>query len=394
MISLKKRILLFLSGLSLISAFFFLGVYLSLDRLLFISIDKHLTEEAAEFDRFYFGGGSEDYFNQKTFCIRNPEGLILECGNLGEHLPFRPDGTNRIDSVEIEGKVYRVATVKSDRGLYIQYALDISQEVSALKLLRLSLVLGWFSFSLTSLLVSWLFYRSTIRSFERGVESALRGDTSGEVYEEIKPLAIKLKESVDRYKDMLMALSHSLKTPIADLLLKVEILSRRRREPLLEDIRERLEELSRKITTFLRLSKVETLSYSVNLRRCNLKELLDNVLLARKDRNLKVESREVFVRCDPDLLMEVFDILVDNALKHGLENKEVLVVLGECFFVVENLSEKPVDPEVLKEPLKRGAGGVGLYIAKRLCELMGLSLSLKQSREGDYYRVRAELHFC
>ncbi|RME07740.1 MAG: ATP-binding protein [Aquificota bacterium] len=61
---------------------------------------------------------------------------------------------------------------------------------------------------------------------------------------------------------------------------------------------------------------------------------------------------------------------------------------------MENLSSKPVDENLLEKPESKRLGGVGLYIAKRLCEVLGWSISLRQREEGSLYRVVFMINFC
>lgn len=78
-------------------------------------------------------------------------------------------------------------------------------------------------------------------------------------------------------------------------------------------------------------------------------------------------------------------MFIDNAVKHG--QGKIYVRLEGKTFCVENLSTKPVEESMLGDSLADRRYGVGLYIASRLCKVLGWTISLRQQKEGTLYRI-------
>ncbi|MFN4320088.1 MAG: sensor histidine kinase [Aquificaceae bacterium] len=388
--SLNRNFRWFLLFIGFFSLIFFAGIYLGVERRVYSLIDQHLVEDLAEFQKLY--KEDEEFRKWEVFVLRNQEGLIIDTNNPDLIPPFRKDKAPYIETLSLGGKRYRFLTTKTSDGYYLQYGLDIDKSLEFLKLLKGAIFMGYLLFILSFLVLYWLFVRRGLKGLERAVKGALEGQKV-ETYEEIEPLveALKskmeaLKEQSSQYRDLLMALSHSLKTPLGRIYLRLDKLSRDFKNKEIEKIKQELHRIEKVSHSFLRVSKLSVQSYNLSLKRQNLKDLLEELLRLYEGKVTSLHLEEVYLLCDPEITLEVFDILLDNALRHG--EGRAWVSLTKDAFVVENLSEKPLG---ISEKGKKG--GVGLYIAKSLCHAQGWSISLEEAQEGDLYRIKAKVFF-
>ncbi len=394
--SLRRNFFLFLIVVAVSSGLFFLCIHLSVGKVFYLLVDSHLSEDVVEFERLYSEG--EDINKYEPFALRNHEGLVVDASSLELIPTFKPDAVPYVENFSFGDKTYRFITTRTSKGFYLQYGMDISQSLKFLKLLGYMLMAGWLAFVSLLLIFYWFFVKRSLLGLELAVRRSLEGKEV-KTYMEIEPLVAELRQKIkdlreqsQHYRDLLMVLSHSLKTPLGRLYLKLELLSKRHSDLNLEEIRRELESIEKSSRAFLRLTKLETQAYHPNIQRCNLKELLELLFKVYSSANIRAQMDEVYTECDPELAMEVFHVLLDNAIRHG--EGDVLLSLKGCELRVENLSSKPVDESLFEEPKGKRLGGVGLYIAKRLCQVLGWSLRMEQRREGELYRVSFSVVFC
>lgn len=393
--SLKRNFFLFLLAVSFASGLFFFGIYWGVEDAFYFFVDNHLVEDATEFERLYSEG--EELSKHEPFILRNQRNLVVDASNLEVIPPFDPNKVPYVENFKFADKTYRFINTRTSQGFYLQYGVDISQGLEFLELLKYVLITGWFIFMGLLVIFYWLFVKNSLSGLEKAVKEVLDG-VQVRTYKEIEPLVMELHSKMEalkrqslHYRDLLMGLSHSLKTPLGRLYLKLDLLSRRHREVDFKEIREELESIERSSRAFLRLTKLEAQSYNPSFQMCNLKVLVENLLRLYPSEKLGAELKDVFTECDPELAMEVFDVLLDNAFRHG--EGYVWFFLRDSELLVENLSSKPIETNILNEPEGKRVGGIGLYVAKKLCEVLRWRLEMEQKVEGEFYRIVFKVHF-
>jgi CheY-like chemotaxis protein len=232
--------------------------------------------------------------------------------------------------------------------------------------------------------------------------------------EQLKKEKEKAEEN-DRLKSVFLAeMSHEIRTPMnailgfSNLLLK-NSLSGKNRSEFIRLIIDNGNSLLNLINDIIDVSKIEAEQLKINLVKCNLTELLQdlylyyNDLIVRSNRfklviELKIPSshkgRNVYVFTDPHRLRQIMVNLINNAIKFTYEGKIVFGFKTNSdniteFYVKDtgpgiaddkinsifNRFEKADDPYT-----KNNTGsGLGLSISKQLVELLGGNIWVKSS---------------
>ena len=150
------------------------------------------------------------------------------------------------------------------------------------------------------------------------------------------------ERAVERTRaDFVANASHELRTPLASLMGFIDTLRGPARDDLpaqarfLEIMAEQAARMNRLIDDLLSLSRIELTEHQIPAERVDLPELMERMLAAFEIRikqrhitlDFSVEDNLPPVAGDPDQLEQVFQNLLDNALKYGREDGLVRVWL-------------------------------------------------------------------
>jgi signal transduction histidine kinase len=212
---------------------------------------------------------------------------------------------------------------------------------------------------------------------------------------------------------MLSVVGHDLRAPVGAILLGAEILvAQHQDDPSLTGVVSRIVSFANRITgmvdQLLDLSRAQ-LGGGIPLARIELRlaSLIESVieeLAQRYPRNRFSLSGDAELKgaWDPDRLRQVTARLVTNAVRYGLNEGPINIVMsqdeGSTQFAVHNeVREGPIPPEalpVLFEPYRRsdeehsGAGlGLGLYIVREIVEAHGGRVAVDSTATGTTFRV-------
>lgn len=183
--------------------------------------------------------------------------------------------------------------------------------------------------------------------------------------------------------EYLAEIAHQLRAPLATMALVTEILedpNRRADSNLIARLRASVARLSRLVDGVMRLERFKAEELPVRPVRTHIAELIDSVIaeneLAASRKQLRFEvqlDRTLEMTIDPDLFIDVFGNLVQNAIKYtlrGFVRVEVEQRPHDVHFRVID-SGPGISPDRQAslfspvQPEKAGGVGIGLTIAKR-----------------------------
>ena len=188
---------------------------------------------------------------------------------------------------------------------------------------------------------------------------------------------------------------HDMKNYIGNLLLATEMLQDVIVDESMKDLPKIINQnalrLSERMNEMLNLSKIESSDYKLNLQKCNiggiLNEVVSNYSTMSNNKNQSIEKKyapEIIVLADCKTMTEIFENLLSNAIKYSFpsseititskENHENIIVgfhdngqglseedMGKIFTRYAKLSSMPTG--------KESSTGLGLAITKILVEL-------------------------
>ena len=233
---------------------------------------------------------------------------------------------------------------------------------------------------------------------------------------------IKLQNAVEqtvkneRMKtDLITNVSHDLRTPLtaiisyAGLLEKCDITDPTAKE-YLTVLSEKSEKLKQLINDLIEASKVSSGNVTLNISKLNLSELVVQATVEATpefeknglDLRIGDSDNAITVLADSAKTYRIIENLLSNARKYSAENSRVYITVSENethgIFEIKNISAEPlnIDADELMERFVRGdksrsrdGNGLGLSIAKELCNVQGGSLTL--SIDGDLFKATVYL---
>lgn len=213
--------------------------------------------------------------------------------------------------------------------------------------------------------------------------------------------------------NFLSMMSHDLKTPIAKIQAILDrIISQGPPPELAQDlksIKSSSEELHRYIHSILRVSRVESKNFKIEMTVVDINDLLTEVieniepLASEKQIQFEINLEPLFsTEGDPTLLKEVFSNIIENAIKYtpvgGLIKIGSTEIDDFITIVVEDTGEgiSPDEIDLIFGKFVRGKSqdlrtkgtGLGLYLVKYFVELHGGRVSLtSQLGKGSKFTV-------
>jgi Na+/proline symporter/signal transduction histidine kinase len=169
-------------------------------------------------------------------------------------------------------------------------------------------------------------------------------------------------KNMDRNKDeFLYTVTHEIRTPITSIRAMSEIVHDHQDMPedqkqhFLSSIIKETERLSRLISQVLTLEKYESGKQKLNLSSVHLNQLIQDTinavktLAAEKNLNikLKIPNSMFIAKCDEDLILQVMNNLLANAIKFSNTNQDIIVSLNTNYNEIEIAVQdfgKGIDP--------------------------------------------------
>ncbi|MGE5677860.1 MAG: sensor histidine kinase [Pseudomonadota bacterium] len=252
-------------------------------------------------------------------------------------------------------------------------------------------------------------------------------DELGKMADTINSMAYRLKTSTEEERrlektknDLITNVSHDLRTPLTSALGYIDLINHtdcKEEEKLRKYATiayEQCSELKTLIDELFEFSKLSNPGIVLNIAQISMNEFLEQVIVGfipeleqiGMEYRLKLPGEKIAVNADPVLLARVFDNLVNNAIKYGLEGKYFDITLRkeneEAVVGITNYGE-PIAKEDLPYVFerfyrankarsgKKKGSGLGLAIVKSIVELHNGSIEASSSDGGTVFEVRLKI---
>lgn len=218
---------------------------------------------------------------------------------------------------------------------------------------------------------------------------------------ELNRLIEKINFQMDKERRFTADAAHELKTPLAAIRVQTEVLGMESvteaQKKQMEKIIQAVDRTNHLVNQLLTLSRLEENSQLTN--KSSL--AIDNIFLGQahelknlveqKQARLVVAAGEPFeITGDPILFSILFKNLIENSLKYSEPGVQITLKMSPREFSLEDTGPG-IAPEMEKrlgerfyrpEGQKVIGSGLGLSIVKRIAELHGLSMRIRNSYEG------------
>ncbi|MGI9204002.1 MAG: sensor histidine kinase [Woeseiaceae bacterium] len=279
----------------------------------------------------------------------------------------------------------------------------ISETDEGPDLLPIILAIGLVWLFVAYLCVNWLF--RPIRHIRAGAARIGKGDLDhrieryrndqlGDLAEDVNKLAGDVRGMLDAKRQLLLGISHELRSPLSRLRLALEFIDEQHKE----DLHAEVTEMEQIIATLLEAERLNTRHASLNRTLVNIHELAEQLVETYFSRDkLRIELN-VDEQCEANVddvrLMLLLKNLISNALRYADQNDGKVVVAAEkdrndlILSVADNgPGFAPHQVSKIGEPFFRGdpsrtrdtgGTGLGIYIARLVAEAHGGSLELDE----------------
>jgi len=218
----------------------------------------------------------------------------------------------------------------------------------------------------------------------------------------------KLKELTRRQGDIISAIGHEFKNPVAAIMGYAQSLEEQEdldpgiRRRFLEKIGRNAQKISQMIDRLSLAVRLENKSFRPRLRRFLLNETVRQVVetLAHKypDRKIRLECKPVEIEADRDMIEHVLLNLTENALKYSEEEVVIRCDRSRLEVIDQGIGIEEKDLEKITKRFYRVQGlewnnsiGVGLYIVKYILRLHNTELEIRSRlKKGSIFGFTLE----
>ncbi len=214
----------------------------------------------------------------------------------------------------------------------------------------------------------------------------------------INSLVNRIQNYIKYQKELFTGVSHELKTPLAVLKTKnqVVLIKDRDREKYKQTLKENnkiIDEVNSMVTTVLEFGRQESAQFEA-AQEIDLMDFfrkkIDNFKVITHDKTIieKVPEQSLYLEIQPTLLNQIFQNLMQNAIKFAKETITVSIIVHPERVIVEIVD----DGEGIEEgigifaPFKRSSSsqgiGLGLYLAKSAANAIGAHIDIKNGAKG------------
>jgi signal transduction histidine kinase len=264
----------------------------------------------------------------------------------------------------------------------------------------LSVVLGIFLF-MASILIYIL--REILKKENKFINSlTLSNEENQKMRNQLSISNEKLNSINELRKEMIANISHDLRTPLSNILGYIDLI--RSKKAIDKEQESQFLDISHKealrmrqmVTDLFELSILESGEIKLQKEPFNISEMISDVVSKYqpliKEKNIEmicdIDSEANMVNGDIKYIERVFQNLVDNAIKYSFQDgfiKFSLIKWGDKAKVKVCNQGEPISEEYRGQIFERyfknsshsGSAGLGLAIAKKICDLHGSEIELE-----------------
>ena len=225
---------------------------------------------------------------------------------------------------------------------------------------------------------------------------------------DLNELMIKEREWDNERHNLIMNLSHDLRTPLTSILgflniIRDETKSNEHLNHYCEIVLNKADELKNLINQLFEFTKITNSDFKLNLREINLNEMIEQVLMSfipeledsKMEYRLISCNRSLTIKADPNLLMRVFENIITNTIKYASEGKYIDITIKDkdkSVCVIFTNYGPAINDEELKKIFdkyyrckktcdKKEGTGLGMSIVKAIMSLHGGKISVNSNEE-------------
>ena len=237
------------------------------------------------------------------------------------------------------------------------------------------------------------------------------GKTYGKISGDIKEIVININKSMKNSKKnermnllLVNSVTDKLDKPLNCIIENIEDLkeSSENDEEILLSLSKKSNSLKKLIDELFESAKVASGDIKLEMNDIEIVSLLRQALIEYKEEidesniifKVNIPKEKIVVNCNGEKMWRIFGILIENALKHSLDNSRVYINLEKSNEIVKvsfkNTSKKElnIDPKNLEEIIKNNddnVSGLNLEIARNLVLIQKGSFDL--DIEADLFKV-------
>ncbi len=300
--------------------------------------------------------------------------------------------------------------LKFDQGPYVVIVASprISDEVVERNLTPVIIGIGLVLVLLTYLAVRWLF--RPIGAIRKGASmigqghfehriTAVRDDQLGDLAADINTMAEDVQRMLDAKRQLLLGISHELRSPLSRLKLALELADD---SPEKSGLRDDVVEMEKIIVTLLEAERLNTRHAALRITRVSVRQLVDQLIddyfSGERDRIEVSGPYGLGVRVDEARVTLMLKNLVSNALRYAPAGNGTVAIdfdrRGDTWWISVSDHGPGIAPDQVDrigEPFHRGdpsrtrdtgGSGLGLYLARLVARAHAGTLELDRAYTG------------